>query len=165
MSRPRAWLVPVLALALVWVVPAAAIMVQVSMDQLVASSSSIVRGKVTDLNSHWTDDHAIIVTDVKFLVSEVWTGTMAPGTTLTLQVRGGEVGEIGMRQEHQPVFSKDQEALLFLTESSGARYAVNFDEQGAYKVQGNQVVAFDGQRAPLTTFRSVVRNMVRSRQR
>jgi hypothetical protein len=155
----------VLALALAWALPAAAIMIQAPLDQIVASSSSIVHGKVTDLKSHWTDDHSIIVTDVSFLVSEDWSGTVAPGTVLTLQVKGGEVGEIGMRQEHQPVFQKDQEALLFLTETPGARLAISYDEQGAYAVQGNQIVAFDGQRALLTTFRSVVRNMVQARQR
>ncbi len=163
MSRTR--IATLAAVALAWALPAMAIMIQVPMDQLVASSSSIVRGKVTGLDSHWTEDHALIVTDVKFLVSEDWGGRVAPGTTLTLQVRGGEVGEIGMRQEHQPVFRQDQEALLFLTETPGARWAISHDEQGVYTVQGSQVVAFDGQRAPLTTFRSVIRNLVRPRQR
>jgi len=142
-----------------------AIMLDVPMNQLVASSSSVVRGQVTGLNSHWTSDHTNIVTDVTFRVDEDWVGAIQPGTTLTLTVMGGEVGEVGQRTEHQPVFSKDQFAVLFLAESPSARLVINYDEQGAYTVEGDQTIGAKGQIVPISSLKATVGSMKSMRKR
>ena len=138
---------------------ASALMLEIPMDQLVASSSSVVRGQVTGLNSHWTDDHTIIVTDVSFRVDEDWVGSLKPTTVLNLQVKGGEVGEIGQRTEHQPVFRQDQRAVLFLAPTPSARLVINYDEQGVYSVDGNLAIGARGQIVPLATLKATVRSM------
>ncbi len=154
-----------LALVLAWALPAAALMVDVPMDQMVATSSDIVRGKIVALNSHWTDDHSIIVTDVSFQVSEAWMGTTAVGSKLSLQVNGGEVGDVGMRQENQPVFIQDQDAVLFLTATPSARLTINNAEQGVYRVLGQSVVGAKGVAIPMTAFHATINRMKSLRQR
>src|SRR5262252_6464008 len=84
--------------------PAAAFMLEVPMEDLVRTSDAVVRATVTDRQSRWLTSPHIIVTDVTLDVRESWFGTLQPGQHITLEVRGGEVGEIGMREEHQPVF-------------------------------------------------------------
>jgi hypothetical protein len=154
--------------ACLWMLAAStawAIMLDVPMDQLVASSSSVVRGQVTGLHSHWTSDHTNIVTDVTFRVDEDWTGAIQAGTSLTLQVLGGEVGEIGQRTEHQPVFTKDQYAVLFLAESPSARLVINYDAQGAYTVEGDKAIGAKGQIMPVSTLKATVGSMKSLRKR
>ena len=64
--------------------PALALMIEVPLDRLAATSDAVVRAKVTDLQSRWTDDHATIVTDVTFSIVESWSGDLVAGSQLVL---------------------------------------------------------------------------------
>ncbi|MBI5708758.1 MAG: hypothetical protein HZC42_00385 [Candidatus Eisenbacteria bacterium] len=154
----------ILALAMLAVAsPALALMVEVPLDRLITSSDAVVRAKVTGLESHWTADHSTIVTDVTLSIEESWAGDLAAGAPLVLQVEGGEVGDIGIRSEHQPVFSPGEETVLFLKATSNARLRVNAVEQGKYTVLGDHVVGFRQQAFPLATLRATVNGLTRSR--
>ena len=145
--------------------PALALMVEVPLEKLASSSDAVVRAKVTGLESRWTDDHATIVTDVTLAIVESWTGDLVAGSRLVLQVEGGEVGDIGVRVEHQPVFSPGEETVLFLRATPGARYRINALEQGKYTVMGDHVVGFKQQSFPLATLRAPVRSLAPARSR
>ena len=145
--------------------PALALMIEVPLDRLAATSDAVVRAKVTDLHSRWTDDHATIVTDVTFSIVESWSGDLVAGSPLVLQVEGGEVGDLGVRVEHQPVFSPGEETVLFLKVTPSARFRVNALEQGKFTVLGDQVMGFRGEHLPLVTLRATVRSLAPARSR
>ena len=144
-----------LLLVLTSSLPAAAAMIPFTIDEMVAESESVVQGRVVSMNSHWLDGQgSIIVTDVAFAVDEVWMGNQSPGDQLTLQVAGGEVGEIGMRQEHAPQFRIDEEAVVFLWTRPDGRLDVFNAEQGKYTVLGSTVIGFRREPLDLTDFRA-----------
>jgi len=144
-----------LLLVLTSTLPAAAAMIPFTMGEMVAESESVVQGRVVSMNSHWLDGTgSIIVTDVAFAVDEVWMGNQSPGDQLTLQVAGGEVGEIGMQQEHAPQFRIDEEAVVFLWTRPDGRLDVFNAEQGKYTVLGSTVIGFRHEPLDLADFRA-----------
>ena len=144
-----------LLLVLTSTLPAAAAMIPLTMGEMVAESESVVQGRVVSMNSHWLDGTgSIIVTDVAFAVDEVWMGNQSPGDQLTLQVAGGEVGEIGMQQEHAPQFRIDEEAVVFLWTRPDGRLDVFNAEQGKYTVLGSTVIGFRHEPLDLADFRA-----------
>jgi hypothetical protein len=138
--------------------PAVAAIVPQTVEQMVAGSEAIIRGKVVAQDSYWVDSPGrIIVTDVTIQVDEVWLGSLRAGRTMTVQVPGGEVGGIGMMAEHAPRFRPDEEAVLFLWTMPGAdRLSIFNDEQGKYMVADDQVIGFHGRAIPLAELRSEV---------
>ncbi len=146
-----------LLLVLTSSLPAAAAMILFTIDEMVAESESVVQGRVVSMNSHWLDGQgSIIVTDVAFTVDEVWMGNQSPGDQLTLQVAGGEVGEIGMQQEHAPQFRIDEEAVVFLWTRPDGRLDIFNAEQGKYTVLGATVIGFRHEPLDLTDFRAEI---------
>lgn len=133
----------IVAFALGFAAPALAFMFEAPIEEIVASSDLVVKGRVTSLQSHFIDPATrFIVTDVTIAVDEVWAGTVGSSRTVTFTVNGGEVDGLGMRQEHQPVFAQDEEALVFLRATTDARLAVNYAEQGKFTVMGEQAIGF-----------------------
>jgi len=148
-------------------VPAAGTILEYSVNDMVRGSETIVRGRVVGQQSYWLTDPRIIVTDVSLVVDEVWKGWYEPGKQLLLTVPGGQVGEIGMRQEHAPVFSMEEDAVLFLWKmpDGDGSYSVFNDEQGKYTVHGDEVVGFKRQAIPLAEFRAAIDRAIDSGQR
>jgi hypothetical protein len=139
--------------------PAFALALLVPLDRLITDSDVIVKAQVIGLVSHWNDDRSTIVTDVTFTVMESWAGGLTPGSPLTLQVQGGEVGESRVTYEHMTVFSPDEQTVLFLKATPSARWRVNALEQGKYTVLGDQVVDFRQQALPLSALRATVNSL------
>ena len=148
-----------LILGLAAAAPAAAWMLEIPMEDLVRTSDAVVRAHVVDRHSRWLEDPHIIVTDVTLDVRESWLGRIPPGTRITLQVHGGEVGDIGMREEHQPVFAADEDVVLFLTGAAGARLQVNSVEQGKYSVLDGEAVGSRMQRLSLASLKATVNHL------
>ncbi|MBU8871642.1 MAG: hypothetical protein KOO60_12320 [Gemmatimonadales bacterium] len=144
-----------IAVALILGSAAQAAILEYSLDRMVESSEAIVRGRVMNLESRWLDGPgSVIVTDVVFLVDEVLTGEFSAPQQLNFYVVGGVVDGLGLRQEHQPVFHKDEESVLFLwTQPDQNRLAVFNDEQGRYRLVGDTVVNFKQQSIALPEFR------------
>ena len=141
MIRFRVVLGAVLGLALA--APALALMLEAPFEEIVASSDLVVKGRVTSLQSRFQDPVTrFIVTDVTLAVDEVWAGTVGGNRTVAFTVIGGEVDGLGMRQEHQPVFTSGEETVVFLRATTDARMAVNYAEQGKFAVSGDQAIGF-----------------------
>src|SRR5712675_838603 len=67
-------------------------LIALSDDDLVAISSRIVEGTVTNVNSFWTGAHDEIHTSVSISVIQMIKGTAPPSGIVVLQLLGGEVG-------------------------------------------------------------------------
>lgn len=140
--------------------PALAFMLDVPLAQNASESDAIVRGTVVSRSSHFLETgERFIVTDVTLAVTESWKGTLAAGRQMTFRVNGGEVGELGMRQEHQAAFVDGEDVVLFLRVTPSARWAVSYDEQGKFSVHGDRVIGSRGDAGALQAFRSTVRQL------
>ena len=158
----------VAVIAVLWVAPASSMILEWSLDDMAVDSEAVVRGRVLDLQSHWLDGPAsIIVTDVTFAIDEVWKGSAALSKTATLELRvnGGQVGEMGMKQEHAPVFAPGEEAVLFLWTTEEGRLGIFNDEQGKYTVFGEQVTSFAQRIHDLASFRSTIQRAIEAGKR
>lgn len=156
-----------IAMTLAACVPAFALMLEYTVDQMVASSEAVVRGRVLGLQSRWLDGPgSIIVTDVHFQVDEVWTGPVAADRNLDFFVIGGTVDGLTMRQEHQPIFTESEETVLFLwTQPDEQRLAVFNDEQGRYRVVDDTVINFKRETIAMADFRDDVEQAIRIHKR
>ncbi len=121
--------------------PAVATMLPADMDILVSSAESVVTGRVVSLDSYWLDGTgSIIVTDVGFEVDEVWMGSkQKPGEKISVRIIGGEVGDIGMRQQHQPTFKMEEEAILFLKVRGDGELGIAQAEQGVFRAHDDKL--------------------------
>lgn len=156
-----------IVLALLASTPAHSMLLEYSLDRMVAECDAVAQGRILSLESRWLDGpNSIIVTDVVFAVDEVMTGAMAAGQELHFYVVGGTVDGLTMRQEHQPIFTPGEETVLFFwTQPDQRRLAVFNDEQGRYKVTGDSVVNFKQQTIPLIEFRQDLEQAISSHKR
>jgi hypothetical protein len=143
--------------------PAAAIMLSADMDQLVAGAESVVSGRVVSLDMHWLDGpNSIIVTEVGFGVDEIWMGSQQqPGDQISVRITGGTVGEIGMWQEHQPVFQMNDEAVLFLRLRTDGELGIAHAEQGVYRKSDDSLFGHIRELKTVSDFR---RSLERAKQ-
>ncbi len=135
------WVVLLAAFLLALAVPGAALMQALSTEYLTQAAGLVIRGRVTGLESRWSDDRRSILTRVRVSVHEVYKGT-APAKDLTVEIPGGEVGGIGMRVSDTPGLRLGEEVILFLGATGRKRTAGVFAIVG--KAQGKYSVAPDG---------------------
>jgi len=143
---------------------ASAMIVRVSLDDMVQQSADIVQGRVISRESRWNDDHTAIVTNIRVAVDESWAGKSSAGKTLTIQTLGGVVGEIGEVVEHQPVFGATEEVVLFLGVDAEGKPRVHNDEQGKFAVGGEYIVGFDLIPQSISSFRAQVEQKLSIKQ-
>jgi hypothetical protein len=148
MSHPRiASLIAALA-ALSAALPASATqVVHLDTRALVSGSSDIVIGEIAGTRAFWNDRHTMILTEVSVRISETLKG--APTTELKLRQPGGEVDGMRYNVPGCPVFSRGQQALLFVWRDPSGRPQVNALAQGK----------FDIRRDPATGKRMVQRSL------
>jgi len=93
------------------------LMVQMTLDDLVSQSDSIVIGKVIEIREpRWTNEHfgpRTIYTDVIIKPERFLLGFKAD--KIAVRVEGGRIGITAMLVEDQPVFNLGEEMLVFLT--------------------------------------------------
>ena len=138
----------VMGLSLAAALPATTL-VKLSVDEMVAQSTDIVRGRVS--NCEAAQRGATIYTACVVRVSERLKG--GPATTLAISIPGGVLRGAGGRRVRQmiagaPALSEKQDYLLFLwTGRTGVTQLIGLS-QGALEIQlsGGQAVA---QRAPM----------------
>jgi hypothetical protein len=102
-----------------------ALMIRLTLDDLVEKSDAVVIGKVVDIfPSRKVDGKPMdvtievvepwnIITDVVIEVERCLYGQPIP-PYIAIMVRGGRVGDTGMWVEDEPVFNLDEEVALFL---------------------------------------------------
>jgi hypothetical protein len=139
---------------------APAAMVEMPLEQTVARSDLIVQGTIVEQHSHWTEDRRTIVTDVTLRVGDALLGSAKVGETITFRIEGGEVGEIGIRVEHQPLFRKDLEVLLLLRRAPDGILAVQSAEQGRFLIFSEQAYDWRGRLEPLARLKADLRVMI-----
>lgn len=137
-----------------------AMVVRMSMDDLVQESADIVQGQVVSRESHMLDGSNRIVTDTQILISESWAGKQSAGKTITVRTLGGVVGEVGEMVEHQPVFGATEEVVLFVQPDGQGNVRCVYDSQGKFAVGGNYIVGFDLTPRSLASFRQKIDELV-----
>lgn len=93
------------------------LMVQMTLDDLISQSDSIVIGKVVEIREPlWSNENAgprTIYTDVIIKPERFLLGFKAD--KIAVRVEGGRIGTTAMLVEDQPVFNLNEEILLFLS--------------------------------------------------
>jgi hypothetical protein len=132
---PRSAILAALALALAWAAPplAASTFVAMSTSDLVQSSSAVIEGEVVSLQSRWTRNRRIIVTDAMVRVWDVL-GGKAP-EIVHVKTFGGTVNGFTVEASGFPTFTVGERVLLFLEpDTEAGRLRVNGYQQGLYRI-------------------------------
>lgn len=95
--------------------------VQPTFDELVDEAQVIFEGTVTDVRGEWSGEGAQrgIVSYVTFQIEDALKGS--PGTTYTLQMMGGTIGDETITIADAPVFKKGDRDILFV-ENNGRQF-------------------------------------------
>ena len=106
-----------LFLALTFFLPASslALMIEKSAEELAQGAKVIIQGEVKSVRSY-KGINGVIYTRASVLVSDVIKGKNIK-KNITVEYEGGEVGDVGVRVEDKPSLEKDEQVLLFLTNS------------------------------------------------
>ena len=94
------------------VVVRATVLIPIEFRELVAVSSVIVHGRVTDVHGEWTDGRRSVETLVTVSASEYLKGDL--GSTFTIHVPGGQLGRFRTVFVGAPEFRPGDEVVLFL---------------------------------------------------
>jgi len=120
------------ALTLLTTLPGESAVVPLSVQELTLDSTVVIRGVVRDKDVHYSDDARgqLIVSDFDVSVLEVLkkgAATELPGRLL-VEVEGGRIGNIAMRNNEAPLVQLGEEVVMFLKPHSHV--------QGAWLVYG-----------------------------
>jgi hypothetical protein len=131
---------------------AMALMHEMSTPELTQQAEAVVRGKVKDMKSEWDPERRFIWTLVTISVSHSIKGNSPEKQDVVVKIPGGEVGDIGQKTEDAPIFTKDEEVLLFLQpevyrEKKVFRVMGNF--QGKHTIKDNMLIE---KKMPVETF-------------
>jgi len=132
---PRSAVRAALALAFAWAVPPvdASTFVAMSTSDLVQSSSAVIEGEVVSMESRWTRNRRIIVTDAVVRVWDVL-GGKAP-EIVHVKTFGGTVNGFTVEASGFPTFTVGERVLLFLEpDTEAGRLRVNGYQQGLYRI-------------------------------
>lgn len=142
---------------------------------LVRDSAAVVKGQVIQVNSFWTSDGAVIVTEAMIKVDEALLGR--PDSVVVVKTFGGEVNGYYIEAHGFPKFTVNDKVLLYLeAEEDGVARVAGY-QQGQFRVveqagieyavpmtdDGSNVLARDGRPAaqqkavPLDAVRNSIR--------
>ena len=108
----------------------AATLEQMSLDDLIQKSTSIVRGRA--VSSHTVQDGALIYTMHRFEVAERWKGAAAGEVEIALP--GGSVGGVQQRFGGVPQMEAGREFVVFLWQGPSGRTQITGLSQGLFEV-------------------------------
>jgi len=154
-----------LLLLLLLAASAQAAMIEVPLKTTTVQAVEIVQGEVVSQSSDWDFGYRTIYTDVVVRVDESLKGDLQTGQTVTLRVEGGEVGEIGIRVEHQPRFLDQEKVLLFLSDGPEGKRAVQSLEQGKFTLFDQQAYDYRGRRLELPALKTTIQRNLATDER
>jgi hypothetical protein len=108
----------------------AATLEQMSLDDLIQKSTSIVRGHAVSI--HTVQDGALIYTVHRFKVAERWKGATADEVEIALP--GGSIGGVQQRFGGVPQMEPDREFVVFLWQGPSGRTQITGLSQGLFEV-------------------------------
>ena len=148
MKKARSLLLVVCAVAALGSARATTV-VPPTFDELVARAELIFQGTVTNVTSQWTGEGAQrhIVTYVTMKVEDALKGDA--GSTYTLRLLGGTVGDTTMEVTDTPKFKAGDRDIVFVEHNGTQFIPLVGIMHGRFRVQkdgktGNDVVANDG---------------------
>ena len=123
-----------------WTVqPVKGAMAEVTVAELTAQASDIIRGDVTAIESYWNESETFIFTGVTLKVAQIFKGELTIPSEITVEIPGGKVGDIGLGVEHAPHFETGQQVILFLSEQNDSTYHVTGWEKGKFTLEKETV--------------------------
>ena len=111
-------------------------------SQLILTSDQIVYGKIVDVKSQWNAQKTHIETTAQILVADTFKKSdtsISSGSTVTVTVLGGTVGDVTEWVEDMPVFVPGTDIFVYLNKRSGGTYSVNGLYQGVHTVNNNKL--------------------------
>jgi len=126
-----------LLLAGLFVSQSSSLMIRKTVEELASEADSILIGKVEKIESRWDEERILIYTYVTISVRQ-HAKTISKGEEveeIVVRVRGGEVGDIGLKVSDTPQFSEGEEVLLFLRMENMPLFSVAGLFQGKYSIE------------------------------
>ncbi len=111
----------------------ATVLVPAEFREVVQGSSLIAYGRVIDVQPRWVDDRSRVETVVTLEVVTWLKG--GPNPTLAFRVPGGELGRYRNVTIGAPVFTRGDEAVLFLKSDGSSLPIVVGLNQGVFRVR------------------------------
>lgn len=102
-------------------VPTSAIMLGMSTEQLTKESDAVVTGRVEKVESFWSHDHKVILSQATVAVERRVRGAVLTDW-ITVEYLGGEVGDMGMGVSDMAPLKEGEDVLLFLKSGKTERY-------------------------------------------
>jgi hypothetical protein len=115
----------------------ATVVIPAEFREIVAGSSVIAHVRIVDLRAEWSDGRRRVDTIVTAEVVSPLKG--APDRMLTFKVPGGQLGRYRTVMVGAPVFTRGDEAVLFLSSEPGGVPSVFGLNQGVFRVQPEPV--------------------------
>jgi hypothetical protein len=107
-----------------------------SLREMATQAPSIVHGTVVATSSRWTENHSLIVTEIRIAVHDVIKGEDISEVVVTQP--GGTVGSLRVDADGAVTFAEGNETILFLDQSPrGITYIVGLS-QGRFDVEVNK---------------------------
>ena len=126
-----------------------ALMVKMSVEDLTKEADVIIIGNIKEVESRlnfWrTEVHTYSTVSVEKYIKGI-----GPGT-LTIITEGGNAGDSGVWVEDTPVFTKNENVLVFL-KKAGREFSVAGWAQGKYIVENEEVLDRSGEKVSLKDF-------------
>ena len=101
--------------------PVSALMLGMSTEQLAKESDSVVTGRVEKVESYWSYNRKIILSQATVAVERQVRGLVLTDW-ITVEYPGGEVGEMGMGVSDMVPLKEGEDVLLFLKSGKTERY-------------------------------------------
>ncbi len=138
-----------------------ALMVRKNIEELTLQADSILIGKVKKIESQWNEEMTLIYTYVTISVSQ-YTKALSSAKQyqeIIVKVRGGEVGDIGLKVSDTPQFREGEEVFLFLRMEKLPLFSVTGLFQGKYSIEdGIAKNRMLGVETPLNSFISQIKD-------
>ena len=107
-----------------------------SAEELTLESNSILYGKCTKMESAWTEDKSMILTQVTVVPEYYLKGNL--GSEVTITVPGGQVGDIIYEVSEMPNFQKGEEVFAFIWKHPSGLNLITGGYQGKLKIDKDE---------------------------
>ena len=117
---------------------------QVSLESLTRGAEAVVRGRVVNVVSEWSDDEEAIFTYAVVEVRRTLRGDVDTGERILVKEVGGTVGDFTVAAIGLPAFHFGDDLVLFLSRwEDGGHFRVADFAQGFYRVSRDRLTGVE----------------------